>query len=147
MEWAVFILVATQFLLVIRLSTIVKQQKKLSFGWAKVMETIISPVYASDTSRGPNRYPFSYHGELNMHRTVLDQIGQRLEDISFHQEETRDALRQGEISSILFDIRELLQKQEDQISRDSFLQEDIKTILVDIRARLDHQIYRMESMG
>jgi hypothetical protein len=81
-------------LIMLRLGTIAKQQRNLSTGWATAIDQIMNPIERGLVRGEPTRYPFSHLSEVVPPRSVIDQLGQALEQISIQQDEIKEVLQE-----------------------------------------------------
>lgn len=94
MEVLLSLILVVLMLIVLRLGTIAKQQRSLSTGWATAIDQIMNPVERGLVRGEPTRYPFSYLSEVVPPRSVIDQLGQAIEQISIQQDEIKEVLQE-----------------------------------------------------
>lgn len=92
MEVLLFLILVVLVLIALRLGTIAKQQRNLSTGWAAAIDQIMNPVERGMVRGEPTRYPFSHLSEFVPPRSVIDQLGQALEQLIIQQEDIKEVL-------------------------------------------------------
>ena len=94
MEILLFLVLVVLVLIVLRLGTIAKQQRNLSQGWAVVLDQIMNPIEHGSVRGELTRYPFSHMRDVIQPRSVIDQLGQAIEQLSIQQDEIKEVLQE-----------------------------------------------------
>jgi hypothetical protein len=94
MEVLLSLILIVLMVIAFRLGTIAKQQRNLSAGWATVVDQIMNPIERGSVRGEPARYPFSYLSGVVPPRSVIDQLGQALEQVCVQQEEIKEVLQE-----------------------------------------------------
>lgn len=92
MEVLMFLILAVLVWIALGLRKLIRQQKDLSDRWATGVDLLLAPKDRPIVRGEPVRYPFSYMNDLESPRTVLDQLGQQVEQVCFIQEDIKELL-------------------------------------------------------